>query len=128
MKIGKQFPAPQSNPVICLQSYKDYQFLNTGEILYLKADNNATDFFLKDGSRVSAFKTLKSFEQQLPSNFVRIHQSYILNQHYISRINYGKSRCTLRFGKSELPFSRGYRKNVDALKQSLSLKSLGGNS
>ncbi|MBC2840735.1 LytTR family DNA-binding domain-containing protein [Robiginitalea sp. SC105] len=126
LKVGKRLPKPESAPVICLQSYKDYQFLNTNEILYLKADNNATDFILKDGSRVSAFKTLKSFEQQLPANFVRVHQSYILNRDYISRINYGKSRFTLKFGKAELPFSRGYRQNVDALKQALSLKSLSG--
>lgn len=127
LKLGKRLPAPAESPVICLQSYKDYQFLDTDEILYLKADNNATDFILKDGTKISAFKTLKSFEQQLPANFVRVHQSYILNQDYISRINYGKSRCTLKFGKAELPFSRGYRQNVDALKQALSLKSLSGN-
>ncbi|WP_088341313.1 LytR/AlgR family response regulator transcription factor [Robiginitalea sediminis] len=127
-KFRKQHAKPVQSPTLCLKSYKDYHYLNTDEILYLKADNNATDFFLRDGSCVSAFKTLKSFEDQLPGNFVRIHQSFILNRDYISRINYGKSRCTLRFGKAELPFSRGYKPNVDALKELLTQASISGRS
>ncbi len=127
LKLQKRLPVPDKAPTLCLQSYKDYQYLNTDEILYLQADNNATDFILKDGSKISAFKTLKSFEKQLPSNFVRVHQSFILNRDYISRINYGKSRCTLQFGKAELPFSRGYRTNVDALKEILTQRALSNN-
>ena len=126
LKLGRQLPKPIQASTLCLQSYKDFQYLNTQDILYLQADNNATDFVLVDGTRISAFKTLKSFENQLPHNFVRIHQSYILNSDYISRINYGKSRCTLRQGKAELPFSRGYKSNVDALKELLTLKALNG--
>ena len=115
---------PVAAPTLCLQSYKDYQYLDTSEILYLQADNNATDFVMKDGRRISAFKTLKTFESQLPENFVRIHQSYILNRDYISRIHYGKNRCFLKFAKTELPFSRGYRTNVDSLKDILTQRAL----
>ena len=90
-------------------------------ILYLKSDNNSTDFFMKDGSVVSAFKTLKSFEKQLPGQFIRVHQSYIINSRYVSRINYGKSICSLNYGKvEELPFSKTYKDKVDLLKQTLS--------
>ena len=128
LKLGRQLPKPIQASTLCLQSYKDFQYLNTQDILYLQADNNATDFVLVDGTRISAFKTLKSFENQLPPNFVRVHQSYILNSDYISRINYGKSRCTLRFGKAELPFSRGYKGNVDSLKELLTLKALNSRS
>ncbi len=128
LKLQKRLPRPEVPTTICLQSYKDYQYLNTGDILYLQADNNATDFVLADGRRVSAYKTLKSFEGQLPPNFVRIHQSYILNCDYVSRIHYGKNRCTLRGGRTELPFSRGYRKNVDALKELLTQKAYLGHS
>ncbi|MDG1573103.1 LytTR family DNA-binding domain-containing protein [Robiginitalea sp. M366] len=128
MKFGKRFPRTTPAPTLCLQSYKDYQYLNTDEILYLQADNNTTDFIMKDGTRISAFKTLKSFEQKLPANFVRIHQSFILNRNYISRINYGKNRCSLRIGHTELPFSRGYKQNVDALKELLTQASISGRS
>jgi len=100
---------------ICLKSYKDYRYLNTEEILYLKADNNTTDFFMKDGNRVSAYKTLKYFEERLPNNFIRVHQSYVINTEYISRINYGKSICMLTNGSHGLPFSKSYRSKIDEM-------------
>lgn len=124
LKLKRVLPEPVASPTLVLQSYKDYQYLDTREILYLQADNNSTDFVMKDGRRISAFKTLKSFENQLPENFVRIHQSYILNSDYISRIHFGRSRCFLKFAQTELPFSRGYKSNVDTLKDVLTQRAL----
>ena len=121
MRLRKRHPKQHMPSTICLKSYNDYRYLDTDEILYLKSDNNATDFFMKDGNVVSAFKTLKSFEQRLPKSFIRIHQSYILNSRYVSRINYGKSICTLRNEhEEELPFSKTYKDKIDALKDMLS--------
>ena len=123
-RLQKQLPLEEVSPTLCLKSYNDYQYLSTDDILFLKADNNTTDFHMKDGRVISAYKTLKTFETQLPQNFVRIHQSYILNRNYVSRINYGKSVCTLRSGKAQLPFSRSYRPKIDELKKVLSRNSI----
>ena len=120
LRLKKQIPAKQEPQTLCLSSYRDFQYLDTDEILYLKADNNATEFIMKDGTINNAFKTLKTFENQLPKNFVRIHQSYIVNTDCISRISYGKAICTLKHSKQQLPFSKSYRKNIDNLKQLLS--------
>jgi len=119
LKLRKKMPKEVASQTLCLKSYKDFQYLDTSDILYLKADNNATDFIMQDGRTISAFKTLKSFEKQLPQNFVRIHQSYILNTNFVSRINYGKSICALKSGKTQLPFSKSYRQNIDELKKLL---------
>ena len=118
-KLKKSLPASSVSDTLVLKSYSDFQYIDTKEILYLQADNNATDFIMKDGSTISAFKTLKSFEDQLPQSFVRIHQSFIINTAYISRINYGKNICALKFGKKQLPFSKSYKENVDSLKKIL---------
>ncbi|WP_158978158.1 LytTR family DNA-binding domain-containing protein [Cellulophaga sp. L1A9] len=115
----KELIGPYSNTTLCLKSYKDYRYINTNEILYLKADNNTTDVFMKDGTVISAFKTLKTFEDRLPKNFIRIHQSYILNTEYISRINYGKSTCTIKNHSTPLPFSKSYKINIDEVKKLL---------
>ncbi|MCL6265705.1 LytR/AlgR family response regulator transcription factor [Flagellimonas myxillae] len=121
MRLRKRFPKHNVPSTLCLKSYNDYRYLNTSEIMYLKSDNNSTDFFMSNGNVVSAFKTLKSFEEQLPQSFIRIHQSYILNSRYVGRINYGKSICTLRNKREdELPFSKTYREKVDGLKEMLS--------
>ncbi|MGB5236619.1 MAG: LytTR family transcriptional regulator DNA-binding domain-containing protein [Flavobacteriaceae bacterium] len=120
MKLFKQLPIEKEPQTICLKSYKDFQYVDTDEILYLKADNNTTDFFMKDGSTISAFKTLKTFESKLPSNFIRVHQSYIINMNFVSRINYGKSICALKSSdNTQLPFSKTYRENIDDLKKLL---------
>jgi DNA-binding LytR/AlgR family response regulator len=113
-------PAITQPETICLKSYRDFQYLNTRDILYLKADNNTTEFVMKDGSLVNAYKTLKTFENQLPEGFVRIHQSYIVNTNYISGISYGKSVCTLNLHNLQLPFSKSYKTNVDIVKDHLS--------
>ncbi|MDJ0646055.1 MAG: LytTR family DNA-binding domain-containing protein [Flavobacteriaceae bacterium] len=109
---------------LCLKSYKDYRFVDLDEILFLKADNTATDFFMNDGSTISAYKTLKFFESILPENFIRIHNSYIVNQNYISRIHFGKSKCTLKYNSQDVPFSRSYRNNVIILEKTLSKSAL----
>ncbi|MEX0313615.1 MAG: LytR/AlgR family response regulator transcription factor [Allomuricauda sp.] len=121
MRLRKLFPKKNTPSTICLKSYSDYRYLDTDEILYLKSDNNATDFFMVNGTVVSAFKTLKSFEKKLPTTFVRVHQSYIINSRFVSGINYGKGTCTLRNDKEEeLPFTKTYKQKVDNLKQMLS--------
>ncbi|MEA1787363.1 LytTR family DNA-binding domain-containing protein [Arenibacter sp. GZD96] len=125
LSLKKRFPKEQLAPRLCLKSYQDFQYLSTEEILYLKADNNATDFFMRDGRVVSAYKTLKSFEDQLPKNFVRVHQSYILNVDYIDRVNYGKAVCALKGSKLQLPFSKSYKSNVEGLKEHLAKNSIG---
>ncbi|MFD2098417.1 LytR/AlgR family response regulator transcription factor [Flagellimonas iocasae] len=121
MRLRKLHPKHNMPSTICLKSYNDYRYLDTKDILYLKSDNNTTDFYMRDGNVVSAFKTLKSFEDSLPQGFIRIHQSYILNSRYVSRINYGKSICTLNHDREEeLPFSKTYKDKIDALKELLS--------
>ena len=124
LKLKRKVPKEKTPQTICLKSYKDFHYLNTNDILYLQADNNTTEFYMKDGSVTNAYKTLKTFESQLPQNFMRIHQSYIVNTNYISRINFGKSICALKQVDKQLPFSKSYRENMNNLKKALSKNSV----
>jgi len=109
---------------LCLQTYSDYRFIEIDDIIYLKADNNTTEFFMIDNSKIVAYKTLKHFESVLPKSFCRIHQSFMINQNYISRIHLGKSECHLKPHKMRLPFSKSYRNVMTKLASNLSSKSL----
>lgn len=100
---------------ICIKSYKDYQYIPTDEILFLKADNNTTDFHLINGSTITAYKTLKTFEGTLPSNFLRVHKSYIINMNYVTRVNYGKNSCSLKQLHTNIPFTKTYSNNVESM-------------
>lgn len=101
--------------VICVKSYGDYRYIDAKDICYLQADNNSTDIHLNTGEMITAFKTLKHFEGVLNYPFVRIHNSYILNIDYVSRIHTGNAVCHIKNTTTKLPFSKSYKENIDAI-------------
>ncbi len=122
VQLYKNKHSSQRYEVICLKSNKDYQYLNTNQILFLKADNNTTDFHMKNGSIIGAYKTLKTFENTLPPFFLRIHKSYIINSKYISRIHYGKSVCIIKEPTYRIPFTKTFIENINSINKTLSNK------
>jgi DNA-binding LytR/AlgR family response regulator len=114
LKYQKTNPAA-ANGTICIRSYGDYQFISLNDIVYLKADNNTTDFYLQNGRKLTAYKTLKHYETNLPFYFFRIHNSYIVNSNFISRINTGKSLCYLNNSDLSISFSKTFKDNVDTI-------------
>lgn len=111
-------PIPQNieKPLtICIKSYGDYRYLNAEDICYFQADNNSTDIYLNTGEMITAFKTLKHFESVLTYPFIRIHNSYVINRNYISRIHSGNSICYIKNSSKKIPFSKTYKANVDQI-------------
>lgn len=119
VKFKKRMP-PVFVPSICIKSYSDYRFIDFKDILYLKADNNTTDFILENEKTITAFKPLKHFEENLPYHFLRVHRSYIVNIHYISRVHLSKYRCYLDYNVI-VPFSASYRINIDYIIKKMKL-------
>jgi DNA-binding LytR/AlgR family response regulator len=101
--------------ILCIKSYGDYRYIDAKDICYLQADNNSTDIHLNNGEMITAFKTLKHFEGILSHPFVRIHNSYIVNRNYISRIHTGNSVCYVKNTITKLPFSKSYKANIDLI-------------
>jgi DNA-binding LytR/AlgR family response regulator len=100
---------------ICVKSYGDYRYINANDICYLQADNNSTDIHLSSGEMITAFKTLKHFEGVMKLPFVRIHNSYIVNIDFVSRIHTGNAVCHIKDTTTKLPFSKSYKENIDAI-------------
>ncbi len=102
--------------IICVKSYGDYRYIDSADILYFEADNNSTDIHLNNGEMITAFKTLKHFETVLPTHqFLRIHNSYIINVNQVSRIHTGNTVCYIKNSTTKLPFSKSYKENVDLI-------------
>lgn len=114
-KIVKTEDSKQKPLIICVKSYGDYRYVDAKDIAYLQADNNSTDIHLNSGEMITAFKTLKHFESVMTHPFVRIHNSYIVNIDYISRIHTGNAVCHIKNTTTKLPFSKSYKDNVDAI-------------
>lgn len=100
---------------LCIKSYGDYRYIDAKDICYLRADNNSTDIYLNNGEMITAFKTLKHFEGALSYPFIRIHNSYIVNRNYISRIHSGNALCYIKNSTEKLPFSKSYKINIDLI-------------
>lgn len=101
---------------ICIKSFTEYRFMELNDIVYLKADNNTTDFFLKDGSMVTSFNTLKHFEVELPNTFARIHKSYIINMMHLTKIHFSKFQCSLKYTNNFIPFSKSLKSKMMEIK------------
>ncbi|WP_395043682.1 LytR/AlgR family response regulator transcription factor [Flavobacterium sp.] len=101
--------------IICVKSYGDYRYIEAKDICYLQADNNSTDIHLHTGEMITAFKTLKHFEGVLKYPFARIHNSYIVNIDFVSRIHTGNAVCHIKNTTTKLPFSKSYKENIDAI-------------
>lgn len=71
---------------IAIPSMEGLLFVETGNIIYLEANSNYTCFYLTNNRKVTVTKTLKDFEDLLPSSvFIRIHHSYIINKNLVEK-------------------------------------------
>lgn len=65
---------------IIIPELDGFQVVQTNDILFLKSDNNYSEFFLSEGQQILSSRTLKEYERLLtPSGFFRIHRSYLIN-------------------------------------------------
>lgn len=65
---------------IAVPSVNGLEFLKMENIIYLEASINYTHVFLADGRKHTVSRTLKDFEELLPTDsFIRIHNAHIIN-------------------------------------------------
>ncbi|NLR60631.1 response regulator transcription factor [Chitinophaga polysaccharea] len=92
---------------IVLRSHQYLQVVSFEEILYCQSDGSYTTFHLLDKRKVMVSRPIKEYEELLPEAwFIRIHQSYIVNHHFIDR--FLKDGILILKEGSEIPVS--YRK------------------
>lgn len=71
---------------IALPAADSIKFVNISDIVYLASDNNYTTFYLKGNEKTVVSKTIKDYEEMFAGmHFYRIHQSYIINLHYVKK-------------------------------------------
>jgi len=57
--------------------------ININEILFIEGQGNYTTYHLNDKSKITAYGSIKKALELLPSNFIRIHKSYVINKNEI---------------------------------------------
>ena len=69
-----------TNPKIAIPLSDKIEFVEVSSIVRCEGDGNYTNFFLKNGDKIIASKTLKEFDELLSDyNFLRVHQSHLIN-------------------------------------------------
>jgi two-component system LytT family response regulator len=100
---------------IAIPSMDGLQFVRIDDIIYLEAESNYTVLYLTTRSKLTVSKTLKEFEDLLPSaSFVRIHHSYIINCNAVERYIKGEGGQVVMKNTAVLDVSK--RKKTEFLK------------
>jgi len=90
--------------------------VSTDDILYIKAEDNYSRIYVKNGEQYYTSRTLKSWMNELPEeDFIRCHRAYLVNRKEVAEINRNNAVIILR-NASRIPISRRFQKrSVTAL-------------
>lgn len=71
---------------IVLSLHDSFQVVDLKKLIYCRSDKGYTFFHCVDNKKYVVSKTIKEFEEQLTrANFVRPHQSYIINLDFVDK-------------------------------------------
>ncbi len=102
--VQQQFRQGGLQNRIVLRSQQYLQVVAFEEIVYCQSDAGYTTFFLTDGRKIVVSKSIKEYEELLPPAwFMRPHQSYLVNHHFIDR--YHKDGYLVLRNGAEIPVS-----------------------
>jgi len=94
-------------------------FLRVNEIVRLQSESNYTLFFLIGNKKILVAKTLKNFEEKLLAyNFLRIHQSHLVNLAHMKEIDHGDNFVLMADGSKVEISKRKKKEFMDSLEKS----------
>jgi two-component system LytT family response regulator len=77
-------------------------FIKLTDIVYFEADEKYVSLYTKSGTENIIDQTIKDLEENLPSNFLRVHRAIIINTQYIKELQaYFNSRYTILLDDSK---------------------------
>lgn len=79
-----------------------------GDILYFESSNRTVSIHTKYGEK-TLYGKLNEIEKHAPINFIRIHQSYLINRYYVT---YWKAEEVEISRQVTLPISKSYQKKI----------------
>lgn len=100
---------------IAIPTAEGLQFIKIEDIIYLEASANYTRFHLHNNIKYIVGRTLKEFEDMLPSDiFIRIHNAYLINKNYAEKYIRGDGGQVVLSNGSVLDISK--RKKAEFLR------------
>jgi len=85
-------------------------FVNIRDIVRFEAEDNYTHIYLNNGDRITASKTIKSYEDLLtPFNFYRVHKRHVINLNYMRKFVKGDGGYLIMDDDMKIEVSRRRR-------------------
>ncbi|MBK8622936.1 MAG: response regulator [Saprospiraceae bacterium] len=101
---------------IAIPTMEGISFFETDDLIHLDAESNYTMLYFTQNRKILASKTLKEFEEQLPTDrFFRIHHSHIVNLKFIVKYIKGEGGQLIMENGKSLDVSR--RKKGDLIQK-----------
>jgi two-component system LytT family response regulator len=101
---------------LAIPSQEGLHFVELADIIYLEAESNYCSIYVQPEERHLVSKTLKDFEELLPTSiFIRIHHSYIINKNHVRKYLRGEGGQVMMSNGRTLDVSR--RKKEEFLRE-----------
>jgi two-component system LytT family response regulator len=98
---------------IVLKTSDALHLVSLTEIIHCKSDDNYTLFQLTGGKSILVSKTLREYEDLLSAHgFVRVHNSYLINQTYISFFDKREGGYLVMKDEARIPVSSRKRDQI----------------
>ncbi len=85
-------------------------FINIKDVVRLEGEDNYTHIHMKAGNKLTASKTIKSYEEMLVGvNFYRVHKSHLVNLNYLKKFVKGDGGYIIMDDDKQIAVSRRRR-------------------
>ncbi len=108
--LEKTVEANKQDDFTYIKNGKQLIKLTFSKVLYVAGAKEYADIHTSDGHFL-VYKRMKEIESILPSHFIRVHNSYIINSKYIERVD----TSTLIIAKKEIPIGDSYKERLKFL-------------
>ena len=111
IQVMKQYAShPNSFEKMSIAALDGIHFVKIRDIVRFEAEDNYTHIHLADGSKITASKTIKSYEDMLtPFNFYRVHKRHVINMNYMKRFVKGEGGYLVMEDDERIEVSRRRR-------------------
>lgn len=91
-----------------IRSDRKHYKINFKEITFIESQGDYLQVHSTENQTWKTKETLSNIEEKLPSNFIRIHRSFIVNMEHVKAFN----RELVEIGQEELPVSKSFREVI----------------
>lgn len=88
---------------LIIKAERRTHIVNTEDVLFIEGLGNYIKIFLSNGRELTTYMSIKSILEQLPSNFIRCHKSYVINTNHIHSFN----NENIQIRSQKIPRSKG---------------------